>query len=100
VDPLQALTIDTFRDRAGEAFRDTAAGFELVLAEVEELGPDARHSAPDARTPFSLVFRGPLRPMLEQGIRPLAHDALGELPLFLVPIAAEPDGMRYQAVFS
>ena len=97
---LSELTIDTFAPRAGESFRDTEAGTTLELLQVEDLTEVARNVAPGQRTPFSLVFRGPREPVVDQSIRTLAHDELGELALFLVPIAQEADGMRYQAVFS
>lgn len=97
---IQDLTYETFRDRTGQAFRDTEAGISLELLEVEDLTAVARNVPPDARTPFSLVFRGPAEPAVSQGIRPLEHDELGSLEIFVVPIGMEPDGLRYQAVFS
>ena len=97
---LQDLTYDTFRDRKGQSFRDTEAGIDLELLEVDDLTAVARNVPADARTPFSLIFRAPAEPALSQGIRPLEHDELGTLEIFVVPIAQEPDGMRYQAVFS
>jgi hypothetical protein len=100
MDPLSELTLDTFRKHAGETFRDTEAGTVLTLLDVEDLTPVARHVPEGQRAPFSLIFGGPAEPVLPQGIRPLVHDALGELALFLVPVALEADGMRYQAVFS
>ena len=49
---------------------------------------------------FSLVFRGPLDQPLEQGSYPLTHETMGAESLFLVPIAHEADGFRYEAVFN
>ena len=49
---------------------------------------------------FSLVFRGPLDQPLEQGLFPMTHETMGTESLFLVPIAREPDGFRYEAVFN
>lgn len=49
---------------------------------------------------FSLVFRGPLDQPLEQGLHPMTHAAMGTESLFLVPIAREADGFRYEAVFN
>ncbi len=76
---------------------------ELELAEVN--GP-AEVTSGALRAPFSVVFRGPLTPVLPQAIYPLTHDQLGPLDLFLVPVgpeaAAAPQGpsmMRYEAVF-
>jgi hypothetical protein len=49
---------------------------------------------------FSLVFRGPLDQPLEQGLYLMTHETMGSESLFLVPIAREPDGFRYEAVFN
>ena len=91
----------------------TASDFEAVLGTdfaVAGPGPDrlviciARVTLlperPGHRQPFSLRFRGPAAPPLAQGIHRLAHADLGELDIFLVPIAADAESMTYQAVFS
>jgi hypothetical protein len=99
-DPLALLTYDALKDRVGESFTDTEAGVDLELVEVTDTTALARN-VPDAqRAPFSLLFRGPREPALAQSIRPLSHGDLGDLAMFLVPVALEEDGMRYQAVFS
>lgn len=69
---------------------------EAELVEVNDLGTSG---AGGLHSPFSIVFRGPLRPVLPQGIRRLEHDGLGGLELFLVPIGPDEAGMRYEAVF-
>ena len=96
---LTELTYDTFAGRIGEKFRDTESGAELSLAQVDDLTATARSVPEGQRAPFSLVFTGPA-PVLPQSIRALAHDDLGELGIFLVPIAGDAQGVRYQAVFS
>jgi hypothetical protein len=91
---LEKLTVDDFRPLQGERFRvtpDGAAAFEVELVEVTEIPRE-----PGGRAPFSLVFRGGPSPPLEQRIYRVEHDELGELDIFLVPIA--PD--EYQAVFT
>jgi hypothetical protein len=49
---------------------------------------------------FSVIFRGPLDQPLEQGMYPVVHEIMGTESLFLVPIAREADGFRYEAVFN
>lgn len=49
---------------------------------------------------YSLLFRGPLEMPFQQGSFPLEHAAMGRAILFLVPVARETDGFRYQAVFN
>ena len=68
--------------------------FELL--EVSGLG----HKPGDRREPYSLIFRGPAEPVLEQGIVELRQDKLGVLALFLVPIGPDRQGMCYEAVFT
>ena len=49
---------------------------------------------------FSLVFRGPMSPLLPQRIYRLSHSKLGPLDIFLVPIGPDQAGMQYEAVFN
>lgn len=65
----------------------------LVLAEVTGKGQER---------PFSLIFTGPLQPILPQSIYPLEHPTLGRQEIFIVPIGADASrsGMRYEAVFN
>jgi hypothetical protein len=89
---LEALTADDFAPLRRQPFQLTgghAPPLELELAEVTGAG-----------RPFSLVFRGPGEPLRAQRIYHLEHPALGALDLFLVPIGREPDGLRYEAVFT
>jgi hypothetical protein len=73
---------------------------ELTLIEAKPLGPaEAGGAGPE---PFSLIFLGPERPTLPQGIYTLRHPTLGPLDIFIVPIGPAPDrpGLRYQAIFT
>ena len=115
---LETLTAADFRDIKGSAFRVTVelpepgryATLEVELADVTEFaGQSAGHRSGPSRLPFSVLFRGPLRPVLPQGIYRLENDQLGALDLFIVPIGPDektgPDelpttAMRYEEVFS
>jgi len=94
---LEDLTVEMFSARVDERFGLHADGetHDLTLVECERLGGTALE-----RVPFSLVFLGPREPVLPQRIYPLVHDELGEIELFLVPIAQDGDGTRYEAVFT
>jgi hypothetical protein len=97
---LASATPETFTPHLETTFDvggDTHAVPPLRLITVETAG-DA--TVPDARPPFLLIFGAPGAHALAQGIHPLHHDGLGELELFLVPIAPEAGDARYQAVFS
>lgn len=91
---LEDLTIDDFRPLLNQHFRiapDEAPEFEVELVEVTEIPRE-----PGGRAPFSLVFRGGPNPPLPQRIYRVEHEKLGELDIFLVPLAAD----QYQAVFT
>jgi hypothetical protein len=91
---LEKLTVDDFRPLQGERLRvapDGAEAFDVELVEVTEIPRE-----PGGRAPFSLVFRGGPNPPLPQRIYRVEHEKLGELDIFLVPIAVD----QYQAVFT
>jgi hypothetical protein len=99
---LDSLTLETFKPRIGERFRLSAEGGQTIavtLVEATALGGGT--SAPSTRrTPFSLVFLGPLDPVWPQRIYRLDHDAIGSVDLFFVPLGPRDGGMQYQAIFT
>ena len=86
---LGDLRLEAFAALVGSAF--TVDGRAMTLEEAEAV-PGGTPSRPA----FSLVFRGPQEPRLPQGVYAVAHEATGELEIFLVPIAPG----RYQAIFA
>jgi len=66
----------------------------LTLSSVVE------HTMTEHQEAFSLFFHGPADSFLSQGIHKLRHDKLGELEIFLVPVAGDKDGFQYEAVFN
>ena len=98
---LESFTIDTFAGRIGEGFKlrtDEATAIDTTLVEARTWGGEA--AADRHRVPFSLLFRGPPRPVLPQRIYRMEHADLGAFDLFIVPIGPDGEGMRYEAVFS
>jgi len=95
---LEDFTLETFAGRLGEKFRvgEDADAVELEL--VEATAGIARPHA-GGRVPFSLVFRGPLEPVMPQRIYRVEHHELGAFDLFIVPIGPDEAGMQYEAVF-
>ena len=91
----------TFAPLQGEAFvaESDAGRHSLRLLRVERL----RNGSP-AREPFSVLFQGPAEPVIPQQTFTLAHDALGRIAVFLVPVGRDGDPRRgpvlYEAVFS
>jgi len=96
---LENLTRESFEPRQGETFliRFTDGVVELRLDEVQG---SSERTARVGREPFSLLFHGPLRPILPQRTYTLENEAMGSLDIFLVPLGPERGEMQYQAVFS
>jgi hypothetical protein len=109
---LETLTAEDFRTSKGTRFRltggspegDSPASYEAELVDVTEYAANASGTF---RVPFSVVFHGPLEPVMPQGTYHLEHEQFGALELFIVPIgpnepsapAEAPTAMRYEAVF-
>lgn len=96
---LESLTIDHLLPlQACTIFASLSDGerLDLFLLEVAE---SKTGRWPDQRRPFSVLYRGPLRRFLPQGLYPLDHPDLGTLEIFIVPVLRDPDGYYYEAVF-
>jgi hypothetical protein len=103
LDPLRELNLHTFVDCIGDPFRIAFSDGEVELSLAEANSIVAGHSEPEAeqRQPFSLIFRGgPPDRYLPQSTYALEHAALGTLPMFLVPLGPDKQGMRYEAIFT
>ena len=103
---IEDFTASTFEPHRGDTFHLQSNGtgqVDLELVEISELGmghPPSSHAVYPGRAPFSIVFLGPPEPILPQSIYRLAHRTLGAFDLFLVPIARDQRGVRYEAVFA
>jgi uncharacterized protein DUF6916 len=98
---IEDFEASTFSGLCGEPFRvlyDDDSIVDLELASVTP-GSVTPNDAGQRREPFSIVFRGPLEPLLPQRSYPFEHDELGSFELFIVPIGPDEAGMQYQAVF-
>lgn len=71
---------------------------DLKLVEVKAYMPGKNEQAGMER--FSAFFDGPRDLCLPQDLYHLEHAEMGGLDLFLVPIAANENGFRYEAVFN
>jgi hypothetical protein len=91
------LTPETFRDHVGAAFPLAGSDVALVLDRIDDSMTGAGVRTGGA---FSLFFRGPAEPALEQATYRLTRDGLGEVHLFLVPVARTADGYEYEAAFN
>ncbi len=96
---MELLTLQNFAGCLNETFKaalgDTSLDF--VLVEASPL-PQARPDA--ARAPFSLLFLNSSPVLFPQQIYQMKHPRLGEVGIFVTPIAQNRDGFIYQAVFN
>lgn len=101
---LGTVSWETFSGHVGSGFTLGPAGedSEPAALPLRLTSADTGGDSPPGggRAPFSLMFSGPPEPIVPQGIYRLSHPELGTLDLFLVPLAPDGDGARYQAVFS
>lgn len=100
---VATLTEAEFSKHVNTKFRlnaNTADGsqIQLKLSEVKGYAKKAEEHSGMER--FSAFFDGPGEVQLPQGIYSLSHDQMGEFEIFLVPIARDERGFRYEAVFN
>jgi Domain of unknown function (DUF6916) len=97
---LDKLKSSDFTPYLQQQFLLEAGGAEplaVQLLQVTELGA----AAPNApRPPFSIILRGPRDRRLPQKIYTVRHATLGEMEIFLVPVAVDEKGYHYEAVFN
>lgn len=68
----------------------------LQLSEVRPLG-----KRPESmRDPYALTFTGRAGLRLPQGIYQMRNATLGEMEIFLVQLAADQNGSKFEAVFN
>jgi hypothetical protein len=96
---MELLTLEHFAGCVNETF--TAAlndmDVEFVLVEARPLQTPAQNPV---RAPFSLLFRNTSPILFPQQIYSMRHTRVGEVGIFLVPVAQERAGFLYQAVFN
>lgn len=94
----EVLALSRFDGRIGETFNVVDAQPPLEFELVEAAPLRVRPEGSDPERQFALVFTGPAdRPLHQQSLR-LHHAEIGDVALFVVPIA-ERDGRRhYEAV--
>jgi hypothetical protein len=88
---------ETFAGRVGQEFRIEVDDDTTV---VTTLTSATAHGEGRIATGFSLVFTGPVEPVLPQRTYRLVHDELNSLDIFIVPIGRDDTGVRYEAVFN
>ena len=92
---LEDLNSKVFREQLHTPFKiqTGAQPLQLELIEVAD-----NNESPQIEC-FSLHFRGPIKPRLEQKIHQLEHERLGEFEIFLTAISADVQGTVYESIF-
>ncbi len=91
------ISLDDFASHVGTAYRVVPTGGEplaMTLRACERLADSGRDGGS-----FRLEFAGPLEPRLPQSIYGFTRNGGDPVEIFIVPIAAEPDAMVYEAIF-
>lgn len=97
--PLDQLQPADFSALTGQPFGVKAGGqgIELILQSVTVLG---HRRADAARDPFSLLFQGPPRLRLQQGVYAFENQVLGTLEIFITQIGDGAQGSTFEAIFT
>jgi len=98
--PPDLLTIETFAPLVGQEFSilhpQVPAEFKLRLAPA--YGRSKGRSRPPFRKPLSLTFRGPVEPLLLEGLYDIQTEGFGPVSLYIIPSLTpdrEENGMGY-----
>jgi hypothetical protein len=96
---MELLTLDHFAGCVNDTFHAALneGDIEFVLVEARAIGTAAPGQA---RAPFSLLFRNGAALLFPQQTYRMRHPRVGEVGIFLVPIAREREGFLYQAIFN
>jgi hypothetical protein len=96
---MDLLTLEHFAGCVNETFSAALEDMriEFVLVEARPLPIRAPNLQ---RAPFTLLFRNTAPFLFPQQIYPMRHPRLGEVGIFIVPIAREREGFLYEAVFN
>ena len=98
---VPALTEEEFSKHVNTKFRvglDGDKSLELELDEVKSYLSQSNEQTGMER--FSLYFNGPNQPFLSQASYAMDHDQMGEFEIFIVPLAQNEAGFRYESVFN
>jgi hypothetical protein len=96
---MDLLTLDQFAGCLNETFKASMGDMALDFVLVEASPLPQTHKAAQ-RAPFSLLFLNTAPVLFPQQIYLMSHPRLGEVGIFITPIAQNRDGFVYQAVFN
>ena len=95
-----SLTEKEFSQHVGTKFQVKALQPEIELELIEVKGYTSQEIEQGGMERFSVFFAGPGDELLPQKVYRLEHERMGEFEIFLVPVAGDEKGYRYEAVFN
>ena len=95
-----SLTEKEFSQHVGTKFSVKLETQQIDLELVEVEGYFSKPNEQTGLERFSVFFSGPSEVSLPQGTYHLEHERMGEFEIFIVPIARNEKGFRYEAVFN
>jgi hypothetical protein len=102
--PLPKLNFQTFASQLDTTFDVHCEGAVVPLRLLEAKRGRARNNpAADgvAYEQFSLLFAGPLQPVLEQRIHEFVHSKIGRFEMFITPVVSgDTTSIRYECIFN
>ena len=96
---MDLLTLEHFTPLVNDTFNAGLEGMDVPFVLVEARAIEGR-GADALRAPFSLLFRNTSAFLFPQQTYAMRHERLGEVGIFLVPVAQERAGFLYQAIFN
>ncbi len=98
---LNNLTAGDFHPLLNQTFQVRLEGIDPIDLELISVTEKTNDSDAVHRSPFSLVFLGPVsNQYLLQHIYRMEHDQAGALDIFIVPLGLHAGRMQYEAVFN
>lgn len=97
---MELLTLAHFAACVDQTFAAAMNDGEVPFVLVEARPIQGSPPQGAMRAPFSLLFRNDSPFLFPQQMYRMRHARMGEVGIFLVPIARERDGFLYQAVFN
>ena len=96
---IGTMTKADFDGHVGAVFKIDRADLTVSLTLIE-CATHRKAQMPGGREPFTLLFRGPAEPVLDQGLYDLVHPERGTVTIFIAPVAGGQGGIDYEAAFN
>jgi hypothetical protein len=97
---MDFLRLDHFAPHLNETFMVEIDRVRTPFVLVEARPLPYRPAPGLVREPFSLLFRNEAAIVFPQGTYNMSNPGMGDIGIFIVPVARDKDGFIYQAVFN